>query len=151
MGLCYSLQNRFIEAIQSHSKSLNLYRKIYGTNHMDVANAMFNVAVCMNYEGTYNDALKLLEKAREKINFILGDSCLDLVDILYQSAVSLRHLNDLLRSRANLEEAIQILQQHSQYENIKSSKILELIGDIVSTHHGYLVIVSFSILIYSFK
>lgn len=116
---------------------------------MDVANAMFNVAVCMNSEGSYHDALKLLEKAGEKISFILGDSCLDLVDILYQSAVSLRHLNDLLRSRANLEDAIRILKQHSQYENMKSSQILEQIGDIVSTRRGYLVIVFF-ILINSF-
>ena len=133
-GICLSsmAKNDLHNAIFSHMESLKIYQGIHGSNHFDVANALFSIAVCMNSQGSPNQASKLLQKAHSIIKNSMGDDSLDLVDILHQLGISYKLMNDLTEARNTLEGAIQIQKQHSQYQTLKSAQIIELIGDIVS-------------------
>ena len=81
-GICLSsmAKNDLHNAIFSHMESLKIYQGIHGSNHFDVANALFSIAVCMNSQGSPNQASKLLQKAHSIIKNSMGDDSLDLVD-----------------------------------------------------------------------
>ena len=135
-GIYQAWQNDLHNAIFSHTESLKIHQGIHGSNHFDVANALFSIAVCMNSQGSPNQALKLLQKARSIIKNSMGDDSLDLVDILHQLGISYKLMHDLMEARNTLEGAIKIQKQkqhsQSQYQTLKSAQIIELIGDIVS-------------------
>ena len=62
------------EALLFYEKALELTKKEYGENHVDVATSYNNIASVYNSQGKYDEALELYNKALNILKSILGEN-----------------------------------------------------------------------------
>lgn len=126
------MQGKYEDAIGSHKAALVLFQQLNGSDDVNVANALYNTAVCMNTIGASKESSKLLQKALKIIRSSMGSNSLDCVDVLHQLGVSCSLSSDYSKAVIHLEEAIQVLKVHKQHETLKAADINKLLGEIVS-------------------
>ncbi|MEQ8386704.1 MAG: tetratricopeptide repeat protein [Coleofasciculus sp. A1-SPW-01] len=73
MANLYYVQGRYGEAEPLYQKALELYKRLLGDDHPDVASSLNNLAYLYSSQGRYGEAEPLYQQALELCKRLLGD------------------------------------------------------------------------------
>jgi tetratricopeptide (TPR) repeat protein len=104
LGLVYGSLGKYEEALEMHTKSLDITTCILGDdNHLNVATSLMNVAIIYEAQGKYEEALKMHKKSLDiKTRILGGDSHLD-----RNVAASYSNIGNIHYRQGQLEQALE--------------------------------------------
>lgn len=107
-GSLQSMHKRFKQALNSFTEAIQVYKAAYGEDHLNVANALFNVGVCLKETGDSERAMKCFARALIITRAQLGDDHIEVADTMQQMAEVYRLKGDLRGAVKMCEQALQI-------------------------------------------
>ncbi|MBW1615469.1 MAG: tetratricopeptide repeat protein [Deltaproteobacteria bacterium] len=95
---------KYKKAISYYEKALNIYKKVYGEEHPDIATNLNNIGAVLEALGEYEKAIEFLEKALNIYKKIYGEEYPDI-------ATNLNNIGAVLRKLEKYDEAIEYLEK----------------------------------------
>jgi tetratricopeptide (TPR) repeat protein len=107
-GTLQSMHKRFKQALNSFTEAIQVYKADHGEDHLNVANALFNVGVCLKETGDSERATKCFARALTITSSQLGDDHVEVADTMQQMAEVYRMKGDLKGAIKMCDQALQI-------------------------------------------
>lgn len=107
-GSLQSMHKRFKQALNSFTEAIQVYKADHGEDHLNVANALFNVGVCLKETGDSERAMKCFARALTITTAQLGDDHVEVADTMQQMAEVYRMKGDLKGAIKMCDQALQI-------------------------------------------
>jgi tetratricopeptide (TPR) repeat protein len=107
-GSLQSRHKRFKPALTSFTEAIQVYKAEYGEDHLNVANALFNVGICLKETGDSERALKCFARALAITCSQLGEDHIEVADTMQQMAEVYRMKGDLKGAIKMCDQALQI-------------------------------------------
>lgn len=108
IGVSFSDVGQYDSSLVYHKQSLDLFRRIRGENHADVAYAMNNVASTFSYLGLPDSSLFFLNQALQISRSVLGPTHPNVGIQLNNIARAKRDLGDIKSAESGYREALDI-------------------------------------------
>ena len=131
-GSVLSRLQMFKKAMNSFFESIQCYKMLHGENHLSVANALFNVGVCLKETGDTDRAMKCFGRALAITKSQLGDDHAEVADTLQQMAEVYRMKGDV---RGALKWCEQSLQIRRYTEDVQLAALLNFTGELCIQCH----------------
>lgn len=128
-GLLQSMKKLHKPALKSYTEAVRLYTECLGDNHLTVADALYNVGICLNETNDPNKAIKCLERALRITHNHLGEDHYDNADILQQLAVSYRLNTDTQKA---LDLCNRVIGLRTNKGDESFAVLLQFNGELVS-------------------
>lgn len=107
-GSLQSMHKRFKQALNSFTEAIQVYKADHGEDHLNVANALFNVGVCLKETGDSERAMKCFARALTITSSQLGEDHVEVADTMQQMAEVYRMKGDLKGAMKMCDQALQI-------------------------------------------
>ncbi|MCH9647585.1 MAG: protein kinase [Deltaproteobacteria bacterium] len=104
----YTAEGNTIEARQAYQESLEIYRRLEGQTHPDIAVILNQLALLAKDEGDLKGATESLQEALEIRRALYPKGHWEIAQSLYQLAITYRQLGDLVQAEELFREADEI-------------------------------------------
>ena len=129
-GTLFTSKKLYKEALNSFTEAIQVYKSAHGENHLDVANALFNVGVCLKETKDFERAMKCLSRALSITKDQLGEDHLQVAETLQEMAEVYQMKSDIKGAIKWCEKAINI---RRYTEDLALAALLNFAGELVST------------------
>ena len=120
------------KAMSSFTEAIQCYKTIHGEDHLSVANALFNVGICLKETGDSDRAMKCFARALAITKSQLGEDHSDVADTLQQMAEVYRMKGDMRGALKWCEQAMQI---RRETEDLQLATLLSFTGELCIQCH----------------
>lgn len=107
-GSLQSMHKMFKQALNSFTEAIQVYKAEYGEDHLNVANALFNVGICLKETGDSERAMKCFARALTITTMQLGEDHVEVADTMQEMAEVYRMKGDLKGAVKMCDQALQI-------------------------------------------
>lgn len=129
-GTLQSSHKRFKLALSSFTEAIQVYKAEYGEDHLTVANALFNVGICLKETGDSERAMKCFARALTITCSQLGEDHIEVADTMQQMAEVYRMKGDLKGAIKMCNQALQIRRHH---EDDSLAALLNFSGELYTS------------------
>ncbi len=106
LGNVYRIQGQYERALENHQKALEIFIKVSGQDHLDVASSYSNIEVVNGRQGKCEEAFHLLEKSLDMRIKLVGFKRPDVVNSYVNLAWIIKQGNES-KCQAHLQRAFE--------------------------------------------
>ena len=128
-GTLQTAKDRYRDALNSFTEAIQVYKSLHGEEHLNVANALFNVGVCLKETGDIDRAMKCFSRALSITSSQLGEDHEQVAETLQQMAEVYNLKNDTRGAIKWCEKALQVRRYK---EDHALATLLNFAGELVS-------------------
>jgi len=107
-GSLQSMHKRYNEALRSFAEAIQVYKTSCGEEHLTVANALYNIGVCLKECGESERAMKSFSRALNITTMQLGEDHIQVAETTQQMAEVYNMQGDIKGAIIMCEQALQI-------------------------------------------
>lgn len=126
-GSLQSMQERYNEALRSFAEAIQVYKTSCGEEHLTVANALYNIGVCLKECGESERAMKSFSRALNITTIQLGEDHIQVAETTQQMAEVYNMQGDTKGAITMCEQALQIRQNQ---EDLSLAALLNFSGEL---------------------
>jgi tetratricopeptide (TPR) repeat protein len=129
-GTLQSVHKRYRQAMASFTEAVQVFRSMHGEEHLEVANSLFNIGVCLQETEDCDRAMRCFSRALAISRSQLGEDHLEVAETLQHMAEIYRKKEDPKSALSMCEQALHIRRYH---EDTALAALLNFSGELYTS------------------